>query len=40
MTYSAADAWMGVKMKAFFSKPHTIIAGADIQPVDSACGPA
>ena len=32
--YSAADGWMGVKMKAIFTKPHTIIAGADILAVD------
>ena len=32
--YSAADGWMGVKMKAIFAKPHTIIAGADILAVD------
>jgi hypothetical protein len=35
--YSAADGWMGVKMKAIFAKPHTIIAGADILAVDARC---
>ena len=35
--YSAADGWMGVKMKAVFAKPHTVIAGDDIQAVDDAC---
>lgn len=35
--YSAADGWMGVKMKAVFVKPHTVVAGADIQAVDSVC---
>lgn len=35
--YSAADGWMGVKMKAIFVKPHTMVAGADIQAVDSVC---
>ncbi len=35
--YSAADGWMGVKMKAIFVKPHTVVAGADIQAVDSVC---
>lgn len=37
VAYSAADGWMGVKMKAIFNKPHTIIAGADIQAVDNVC---
>jgi len=32
--YSAADGWMGVKMKAIFTKPHTLIAGADVMAVD------
>lgn len=35
--YSAADGWMGVKMKAIFVKPHTMIAGADILAVDACC---
>ncbi len=32
--YSAADGWMGVKMKAIFTKAHTFLAGEDIQAVD------
>lgn len=35
--HSAADGWMGVKMKAIFAKPHTFLAGPDIQAVDDAC---
>ncbi len=32
--YSAADGWLGVKMKAIARKPHTIMAGEDILAVD------
>ncbi|MBU2490319.1 MAG: DUF362 domain-containing protein, partial [Proteobacteria bacterium] len=32
--YTAADGWLGVKMKAICAKCHTLIAGADIQAVD------
>ncbi len=32
--YSGADGWMGVKMKAIFAKPHTIIASSDIMAAD------
>ena len=32
--YSAADGWLGVKIKAVARKPHTLLAGADIQAVD------
>lgn len=35
--HTAADGWMGVKMKAIFVKPHTIVAGEDIQAVDRVC---
>ncbi len=33
--FTAADGWVGVKMKAICAKPHTLIAGQDIQAVDS-----
>ena len=32
--FSGADGWMGVKMKAIFAKPHTIIASRDIMAAD------
>jgi hypothetical protein len=32
--YTAADGWLGVKIKAICVKPHTIIAGTDILAVD------
>lgn len=32
--FSAADGWMGVKMKAVARKPHTMIAGTDVLAID------